>query len=198
MAYFDDDATNAFIKEQTGSNQTVLGYISRLAPKAGWAYSTKGSPEPFVVLEAISEGVSLSTMSNLQADYLVALRPRLSKVDKLKALAVAFSHYAKPYDFNFDFATDHALVCTELLWRSFRPGPEKKGLRIPLITIMGRKTLPANQIAELYATEHGTPNQQFQFVAFLDGRERQRRAVVADEDAFIQSHRRTKWDVFLE
>ena len=53
------------------------------------------------------------------------------------------------------FATDHALVCTELLWRSYRPGPEKEGLRIPLITVMGRKTLPANQIAALFAKERG-------------------------------------------
>ena len=197
-AYFSDKEIQNYIRLDTGRNQSVSGYISEKAPKAWWVYSERKDNEPYVILEAISEGVTLSTMIDLQADYLAALRPRLSKLDKLKAIVTAFSHYEKPYDFNFDFATDHALVCTELLWRSYRPGPDKKGIDIPLVTVMGRKTLPANRIAALFAEEYGLEKKQLQFIYFLDGIEKQIKAVVANEDAFRVSHLRTKWDVFLE
>jgi len=197
-AYFDDIEIKAFINEHTGKEQNLLEYFSRHAPRAWWVYATKETEEPFVILEAVSEGVNLSTMNNLQADYLGALRPQLSKLDKLKAILAAFSHFEKPYDYNFDFATDHALVCTELLWRSYRPGPDKSGLAIPLVTVMGRKTLPANHIAELFAREHSLDRPQLKFIYFLDGREKEKKALVGSEAAFIKSHMRTKWDVFLE
>jgi hypothetical protein len=197
-AYFDHHEINAFIIEQTGKEQNPVEYLSRHAPKAWWNYAMQETNEPFVVLEAVSEGVSLSTMNNLQADYLGALRPQLSKLDKLKAILAAFSHFEKPYDFDFDFATDHALVCTELVWRSYRPGPDKNGLAIPLVTIMGRKTFPANNLAELFAKEHSLDRPQLKFIYFLDGREKENKAIVASEEAFINSHTRTKWDVFLE
>jgi len=197
-AYFDDIEIKAFIKEHTGKEQDLWEYLSGHVSKAWWVYAMKETEEPFVVLEAVSEGVSLSTMNNLQADYLVALRPQLSKLDKLKAILEAFSHFEKPYDYNFDFATDHALVCTELLWRSYRPGPDKTGLAIPLVTVMGRKTLPANHIAELFANERSLDKPQLKFVYFLDGSEKEKKAHVGSEEAFINSHLRTKWDVFLE
>jgi hypothetical protein len=73
----------------------------------------------------------------------------MSRSSSSSVYATAFSHHAKPYDYNFDFATDHALVCTELVWRSYRPSEGKKGLKIPLVEIAGRKTLPANEIAKL-------------------------------------------------
>jgi hypothetical protein len=197
-AYFDDQEIQTYIKEQTGEEQNLLAYLSRHAPKAWWNYAMQETDEPFVVLEAVSEGVSLSTMNHLQADYLGALRPQLSKLDKLKAILEAFSHFEKPYDFDFDFATDHALVCTELVWRSYRPAPDKNGLAIPLVTIMGRKTFPANNLAELFAKENSLDNPQLKFVYFLDGREKENKAIVASEEAFINSHMRTKWDVFLD
>ncbi len=196
--YFDTPEIQEFITTQNGRAQTLQEYIARHAPKAWWVYAGKNNDAPLVVLEAVSEGVSLSTMNHLQADYLAALRPRLSRLDKLKAIVAAFSHFEKPYDFNFDFATDHALVCTELVWRSYRPGPAKNGLAIPLVTVMGRKTFPANNLAELFATERSLDNPQLEFIYFLDGREKEKKAVVGSEGAFISSYRRTKWDVLLE
>lgn len=103
-AYFDDIEIKAFIKEHAGRAQNLLEYLSSHAPRAWWVFAMQEAEEPFVILEAVSEGVSLSTMNNLQADYLGALRPQLSKLDKLKAILEAFSHFEKPYDYNFDSA----------------------------------------------------------------------------------------------
>jgi hypothetical protein len=126
------------------------------------------------------------------------LRPRLSKVAKARAIVEAFGHLDKPYDFDFDFATDHALVCTELVWRSYRPSEDLPGLDIPLEELAGRRTLPANAIAKLFADEHGRDDAQLEFVYFLDAIEKERRAVVSDEATFLESHARAKWDILQQ
>ena len=128
--------------------------------------------------------VVLNTLEGAAGDYLAALRPRLGPVAKARAIAEAFSHLDKPYDFDFDFATDHALVCTEVVWRSYRAKAGQAGLELPVGTLAGRTTLPANDIARLYAEEHGRPDAQFDFVYFLDAREKEGVAHVADEAAF--------------
>jgi len=146
------------------------------------------------VIEAISEGVVFNSLDHAVGDYVAALRPNLSKVAKAQAVVAAFQFLDRPYDFNFDFATDHALVCTELIWRAYRPAEGKDGLLLPLVDLAGRQTLPANDIAKLYAKEHGSGHQQFEFVYFVDAVEKQREAVVSDEATFLDTHTRTKWD----
>ena len=66
------------------------------------------------------------------------------------------------------------------------------------IGLLGRKTFPANNFAELYAQEQGRDNPQLKFIYFLDGREKEKKAIVGSEGDFINSHLRTKWDIFLE
>ena len=144
----------------------------------------------------IGVAVILNSLGEAAGDYLVALRPRLEGVAKAQAIIEAFAHLDKPYDFDFDFATDHALVCTELVWRSYRGADGKAGLELPLVQVAGRLTLPANEIARVYAEEYGSPEAQFDFVYFLDGRERELRAVVGSEESFRGSHQRFKWDIF--
>ncbi|MCA9699242.1 MAG: protein tyrosine phosphatase, partial [Myxococcales bacterium] len=135
-----------------------------------------------------------NTMAHASGDYFVGLRPRLSKRAKAQAIVDAFSYLERPYDFDFDFATDHALVCTELVWRAYRPAEGKDGLLLPLAVVAGRQTLPANDIAALYAREAGSEHAQFDFIYFIDAVEKQHRAVVSDEAAFLGTHTRTKWD----
>lgn len=66
------------------------------------------------VIEAMSEGVSLTTLEHSAAcDSLAVLRPRLDWADKARAVTRAFHLVGRPYDFNFDFRTDAAVVCTK-------------------------------------------------------------------------------------
>ncbi len=63
------------------------------------------------VVEAISEGVSFTTIEHsVEADSVVILRPRLTKLEKAIAIKRAFHYSGRPYDFNFDFLTDSKLV----------------------------------------------------------------------------------------
>lgn len=151
---------------------------------------------PLVVVEALSEGVSQSPLDHVTGDYVAALRPKLPKLQKAKAIAKAFSFLGRPYDFDFDFATDQSLVCTEVVWRAYRPEqPGEPGLVIPPVTVAGRATLPANQLVVLYAAEKGSAEAQLELVAFIEGREASRAAEVKDEAAFIATATRSKWDL---
>jgi hypothetical protein len=116
-------------------------------------------------------------------------------VEKARAIARAFSFIGLPYDFDFDFRSDAALVCTELVWKSYAPAAHMKGLRLPLVNVAGRLTLPANEIVRTFDLEFDKPDRQLDFVAFLEGNEAGKTAVARDATEFRKSHARVKWDV---
>ncbi len=194
-AYFDDPEVTAWATDQAGRPSTFSQLLAARFPTAWLRYQVGQDGDPNRVIESISEGVVFNTMHHAAGDYLAALRPRLSKVGTAQAVFEAFTHVGKPYDFEFDFATDHALVCTELVWRAYRPGPDKPGLDLPVGELMGRRTMPANDIVRVFDARAGTPSQALDFVLFYDGVEEQRVAVPADEAALRQSWKRLKWDV---
>ena len=184
-----------YVERISGKRQSLTSYLAAAHPREWAAYSRGSGHDPFRVIEAVSEGVLFNTMDHVAGDYLVALRPRLGAVEKARAIVEAFGHLGKPYDFDFDFATDHALVCTELVWRIYRPDAEMKGLRVPLVEMMGRETLPANEIARLYSDERGRPDAQLEFVYFLDARKTEGHAMISNKTSFATTTNRTKWNV---
>jgi len=137
----------------------------------------------FAIIEAMSEGVVFTSLEHSvgEADAVAVLRPRLSEAQKQAAIARAFSHAGKPYDFDFDFFSSDKLVCTEVVYRAY--GDE---LTLPLQDILGRQTLPAIGIVRAWAepTESGP---EWDFVAFLDGNERTGSCTWADEEALKES-----------
>lgn len=176
----------------------LTGYLKDKLPDAWAKYAAKAADGyPHRILEAVSEGVQFSSLTEAaKGDYVGAMRPRLSKVDRARAIAKGFVQLGKPYDFDFDFLTESTLVCSELVYVSYRPekGGET-GLNLPLEDVMGRQTLPPTNLVQLFDTQHDTPQQQLDFVAFLDGRESSGTAVVATEADLRASWRRPKWDV---
>ncbi|HEX6904867.1 MAG TPA: YiiX/YebB-like N1pC/P60 family cysteine hydrolase [Thermoanaerobaculia bacterium] len=148
------------------------------------------------VLEAISEGVVFTTLEHsAAADSMVALRPRLSQLDKARALVRAFRYVGRPYDFNFDFQTDSALVCTELVYKAYEPAPGFPGLTWKPEEVVGRTAIPANSIARQFAQDGG---RQLTMVLFLDGQEKRGTAVEAGVEEFRRSWKRPKWHVLVQ
>jgi hypothetical protein len=123
------------------------------------------------------------------------MRPRLSKLDIAKAIDEAFHYIGRPYDFNFDFLTDSSIVCSELIYKIYQNGPEKKGLDLILREIAGRKAMPANDIVEKFNKEFDTDQRELDFVYFLDGSEGQKKAIVKGPQDFHLSYKRPKWDI---
>ncbi|MEK7468773.1 MAG: YiiX/YebB-like N1pC/P60 family cysteine hydrolase [Planctomycetota bacterium] len=135
------------------------------------------------VIEAVSEGVIFNSLEHsMHADFVAVLRPRVSKELKAAAIARAFAHEGKPYDYEFDFKTTDKLVCTELVYRSY-----EGTVHFMLQHVMGRDTLPAVEIARKFREERGASGQELDFVAFLDGRPSEGEAVFASEEEFCKS-----------
>jgi hypothetical protein len=198
-AFFNDAEVIVWVKSQgiaDGSFETLLrtrhanAYPKALAPQEHGHVPR--------VLEAISEGVSFTTMEHsAAADSLVALRPKLGKVEKAVAILRAFGYAGRPYDFDFDFQTDDSLVCTELIYKAYAPGANSKGISMKSQEIVGRLAIPANEFAIAFDREFGSAAEQWEMVLFLDGSERQKRAIEADVSAFRTSWQRPKWHVML-
>ena len=201
--YFDTPEVRAWAQAQGATSLPDL--LRRRYPESWRRYAESHghldpvpTQEPVRLLEAVAEGVVLNTMHHAFGDYLAALRPSLPKVAKAQAVLEAFSHVGKPYDYDFDFATDHALVCTEVVWRSYRPGDGKDGLDLPVRSVAGRLTLPANDIARWVAESHGTTDAPMDVVYFIDASEAEGRSFAAEPGTFLDTHRRPKWDVLLD
>ena len=150
------------------------------------------------VIEAKSEGVSLSSLESVAAaDSLVVLRPLLPKAAKARAILRAFNYCGRPYDFNFDFLTDSELVCTELIYKAYEPDHNLKGLDLPLTDLLGRKIMTANDIARIFDRTYGTKKEQFDFILFLDGQEADEMAHLSNVSKFRESWKRPKWHILL-
>lgn len=197
-AAFDSDAeVKAWLATLPGKPLSFSAHLAAAFPGKWKLYSAKDEHgDPIRILESISEGVSFTGIEHgMRVDYVAAMRPRISKLEKAKAIERGFGYQGRPYDFNFDFYSDATLVCTELVYKAYAPSSEMKGVALPLVKVAGRQTLPANEIVKLYAAERGREDRQLDFVGFIDGREESRTAEFADAAAFAGSYRRVKWDV---
>lgn len=176
----------------------LAGHFEKLAPKA-WASLAErdASGHECRVIEAVSEGVVSSSLEHsCAADYVAALRPRLPALLRVRAIERALKFWGRPYDFNFDFLTDDQLVCSELVMKAYEPQTaEDQGLRVPYVELVGRRAVPPTSLVQTFRDERGQKEPQLEFVYFLEGREREKRAVVADADALAATVTRPKWDI---
>jgi hypothetical protein len=197
--YFDadPDVTRWTLAEKEKA-ATFTQLLSKRFPEKWKAFGGKDfqGHSPVRVIEAISEGVSFTAPDHsFGVDYLGVMRPRLPALEKAKAIARAFGYQGRAYDFEFDFFSDSTLVCSELVYKSYAPSADMKGLKIMLVDVAGRRTLPANDFVKLYDAEADKPDRQLDFVAFIDGHEKEGTVVISDEPTFRKTHARLKWDL---
>ncbi len=168
--------------------------IKALYPQAFAALEkTAADGYPVRVIEAIRPGVVFQSLeTSAKCDYLAVVRPNLSKAEKFKALLAAFSHHGKPYDLNFDFATDNELVCSELVYKSFKVAGH---LPFKPEIVSGRLLLPPNQMVGQIIENLGAETAPFTFVFFLDALEKSDTIVEQNAAAFKASWSRPKWDI---
>ncbi len=154
---------------------------------------------PIGILEAIENGVTFTSLvHSATADSIAILRPKLTKAEKAQAILRAFSYAGRPYDYNFDFLTDSALVCSELVFKCYEPSNGFKGVTFPQSIVMGRVLTSPNELAMQFDAEGGSQKAQTRMVAFLDGYEDQKKAVESDEKTFRESWKRPKWHILVQ
>lgn len=196
--YFaDDPELQKWLATLPGKPASLAAYLEKKYPQKWKRFGEHDEHgEPIRIMESISEGVSFTGIQHgMGVDYLGVMRPRLTKLDKAKAMVRAFAYQGRPYDFNFDFFSDSSLVCTELVYKSYQSSNGLRGIKVPLVDVAGRMTLPANEYVRLFDQEYDKADRQLDFVAFLDGREDLRGAFLNTEQAFRESYRRLKWDI---
>jgi hypothetical protein len=195
-AFFSDQSVVNYYKKQ-GSYKDFMDYLAKKYPDQMKEFRHKAPDgHPHQVIEAVSEGVKFSSLEEgALADYIGVMRPRLSKLDIAKAVDEAFRYLGRPYDFNFDFLTDSSIVCSELIYKIYKTGHDKKGLALSLREIAGRKAMPANDLVDKFDREYDNPSRELDFVYFLDGVEKDRKASSKGLSDLRSSHRRMKWDI---
>ncbi len=195
-AFFDDEEVNGYMQAHYGA-ESLVAYLKSEHPEAWKAYLAESSDgHTNRIIEALSEGVVFSSLEHgIGADYVGVMRPIRSKSEIATAVINAFELHGLPYDFNFDFVTDESIVCTELVYKAYQPDDKYHGLELELQEVMGRKTLPANDIVRQFDEQYDKKDKQLEFVAFIDGREKEKSAVKATLADFRASWKRPKWDV---
>jgi hypothetical protein len=147
------------------------------------------------VIESIEPGVVLNTFHySAKADSLLVLRPILSKRKKARAIANALTYLGRPYDYDFNFDTDSAIVCSELICKAFEPVLFEDGETFPRAVVFGDEMTSPNDIVSYYSMSEGEEN-LLEFVLFLDGQEDDEVAVFSTEEESKRSWERPKWHV---
>jgi hypothetical protein len=175
---------------------TAAGYIREHFPRA-YATLQRSDARGYRhrVIEAKRPGVIFTSLEDsANADSLAVLRPRLSKTDRFHAVLASFSYLGKPYDYNFDFRTDSALVCSELIYKAYEG---IAGLTLTPAELNGRPMLAPNSLGRKFDDELGTATQELDLVLFLDGNEVEG-AVKRGEEAFRSSWQRPKWHILKD
>jgi hypothetical protein len=198
-SYFNDPEVREWVKK-AGEPSGDLEKLLEFSYPDAYAWTKKSDHgHAYRVLEAISEGVTFTTLEHsADADTMAVLRPKRSKKEKAAALFRAFHYSGRPYDFNFDFDTDASLVCTELVCKAYEPNEDSTGLTFPIDSMLGRKVVPANLIVQQFDETYGTEKQQLELVHFLDAKERDNRAIPSTVETFRQSWRRPKWHILFQ
>lgn len=155
----------------------IFSGLSILSGQTPGAYIEENYPEVYehlknktdLVIEAISEGVVIKPLEHIgNSDYLVVLRTRLKEEDRFKSLMTAFEYFNTPYDFLFDFSNDNELVCSELVYNSFKPHHDKAGIVFKMGEREGKQMLSPNDIARQYCTELKTAQPQLDMVYYFN------------------------------
>ena len=154
------------------------------------------SDGPLSVIESYDPGVSFTSLDYaINVDSLAVLRPTLSNVSKAQAIYRAFSYIGRPYDFNFDFITDNALVCSELVAKSYASINGVEGIQFKISQVLGAPVISPNSIVQLYDEEYDDPEPQLKLVWFLDGDYSKGKAIEKSDLDLRHSWKRPKWHI---
>lgn len=152
----DDFFNNTFSNTSSYFNKTYPFFYKKWVTLDPFNFSYR-------VIEAIKPGVSLRSFEeSANADHVLVLRPNLNKSEIFDSLNRSFAYYGLPYDYNFDFMSDDALICSELIYKSF------EDLNFTLDLVSGRMLLRPHEIYEKFKGElNNYNNSELSFVYFI-------------------------------
>lgn len=158
--------------------------MSRL-DENNYKYSVIESKRPGVIFMSLEESAN--------ADSLGVLRVKgMNLEERFRIITQAINHIGKPYDFDFNFVTDSALVCSELVYKAYQ---DIENLNIEPQILNGRPIVSPNDFAEKFDSEFGSNSSEMELVLFLDGNEKEGVAIEKGAEEFVKSWKRPKWHI---
>lgn len=150
------------------------------------AYNRLLNESELSVIESIEEGVVIKPISNIaKVDYFSAVRPRVSKEEKMKAIINAYGFLGRPYDFFINIDSNDAFICTSLIAKSF-----ESTIKFEVEDKLGKKVILPNSIAKKFAEERKNKNRELDFVLFYDLDLKTRKSYKSTEIQFVKSNNR--------
>ena len=150
------------------------------------AYNRLLNESDFSVIESIEEGVVIKPIKNIaKVDYFSAVRPRVSKEEKMKAIMNAYGFLGKPYDFYINIDSNDAFLCTALITKSF-----ENSIKFQVEEKLGKRVILPNSIAEKFAKERKNKHRELDFVLFYDLDLKTKKAYKSTEVQFAKSNKR--------
>jgi hypothetical protein len=138
------------------------------------------------VIEAIEEGVVVKPLGNIaKVDYFSAVRPRISKEEKMNAILKAYSFIGRPYDFFIDLESNDAFICTEVIYKSY-----EKSITFEVEKKLNRKIVYPNSVVKKFAHEREKENRQLDFVLFYDLDLKTKKSYKSTEIEYAKSYKR--------
>ena len=185
-----DSSVQKWVRQQGVSSGSVDDLLAQRFPAVYTQLSKQTTRvQDAMVIEAIAPGVVFQTLEeSLTCDGLGVLRPKLSRLEIAQALLNAFQYHGRGYDYNFDFATDSTLVCSELVYKTYHPENLETGIAFELEVVAGRLLAPVNALVKQFDKDEDDLG--LEFVLFYDGEEFKNRSVPNTEEAFRESWRR--------
>ncbi len=182
-AYFNVPEVQEYIQKKGFTD--LKAYLNSISEEFFKDYSRN----KFDIYEVITPGVVLTPLTECaRADYVAVMRPRLSKLKKFQALTYSIKHYKKGYDYNFNFITDSEMICSELVYKTYKPY-----LNLDLFSYGGRPIASPTSLVKKFDQEHDTDKQELDFVYFIEGDEKTKDAKIKDVEALRATWRRPKW-----
>jgi len=144
----------------------------------------------FPIIESVTKtGVVISPLKNIAyVDHFAVLRPKLSREDKFLAILKSFEYYKLPYGFDFDFSGKNAVVCSELVYKSYMPTKIKKGINFKLGSMFGCPFVYPGDIVRKFDEEYENPNAELEFILFYDSNKEQKNAFQSSKSEFRKTY----------
>jgi hypothetical protein len=182
-----DQAVKKYLK-QNYRNQSLTTIIKKKAPNL----LTKITNIKHTYIDATSQGVDVrSYLKECKADYLVALRPKLTNLQKAQVILEICQFHQAPYDYDFNFSNSKNVVCSELIYKTYKL---HSNMPVKPIKVAGRYTIPPT----LFLKSLQKNPTYWRFVFFIDTDQEKHTTKFQSKQNAIQSINRTNSDLKLE
>ena len=152
------------------------------------------------IIEAVGTGVHITPIQELafHNDYLGVMRTRFSSSRIQRAIQKTLTQVNVPYDFSFNYYSDANHVCSALITKAYLPEYiDDEWLHITLSRIATGITYPPNDILKKINAEYCTDEQELDFVAFIDSREKTGENFISTEKEFLATVNRPRLSFLL-